>query len=106
MVALAGFGTGYSSLAILTRVPVHYVKVDSSYLQRDNPVDNQMLRAMAEMTKSLRKRFVVPGCDSERHLSTAIACGAELVQGLYVGKSSHTPLGAPSSSPILKRVAD
>jgi EAL domain-containing protein (putative c-di-GMP-specific phosphodiesterase class I) len=108
MIALGGFGTGYSSLAILTRIPVHYLKADSSYLEPDGPADNHSLRAMAEMAKSLRKRFVVPGVDSDRHLSTALACGAELVQGLYVGKSSGAPQGTPSSVSILnmKRVPD
>jgi EAL domain-containing protein (putative c-di-GMP-specific phosphodiesterase class I) len=91
MIALDGFGTGYSSLAILKHVPVHYVKSATAYLHPDDPLDNHLLRAMADMARSLRKRFVVPGCDSEHHLSTALACGAELVQGLYVGKSSGTP---------------
>ena len=105
MIALGGFGTGYSSLGILRDIPVDYVTVDSSFLQPGNPDDNRMLRAVAEMTKCLRIRFVVPGCDSERHLLTALACGAELVQGLYVGKSSHT-LDTLSSLSTLKRVAD
>jgi EAL domain-containing protein (putative c-di-GMP-specific phosphodiesterase class I) len=106
MIAVAGFGTGYSSLEILERVPVQYVKVDSSLLDPDDPVMDQALRATGNMVKMLKKRFVVPGCDSERHVSTALACGAELVQGLYVGKSSDTPLGTPSSLSTLKRVGD
>lgn len=106
MIALAGFGTGYSSLQILTRVPVHYVKAATTYLQPGNPVDDDLLRAMAEMVKGLRIRFVVPGCDTERHLSTAIACGAELVQGSYVGKPSDTLRDTPSSLSRLKRTEE
>jgi EAL domain-containing protein (putative c-di-GMP-specific phosphodiesterase class I) len=106
MIAVAGFGTGHSSLEILKRVPVQYVKVDSSFLDPDDPFMDQVLRAMGDVVNMLKKRFVVPGCDSERHLSTALACGAELVQGLYVGKSSDTPLGTPSSLSTLKRVGD
>jgi len=103
-VALGGVGTGYSSLALLTHAPVHYLKADASYLQPHNPVDDLPLRAMGGLAQSLSLRFVVPGCDSERHLSTALACGADLVQGTYVGNPSQTPQNAPSSSPVLKRM--
>jgi EAL domain-containing protein (putative c-di-GMP-specific phosphodiesterase class I) len=105
-IAMGGFGIGFSSLGILSRVPVQYVIADSSFLQPDNPVDNHVLRAMADLARALRIGFVVPGCDTDRHLATALDCDAELVQGSYIGKSSDTPRDTPSSLSVLMRVGD
>jgi EAL domain-containing protein (putative c-di-GMP-specific phosphodiesterase class I) len=105
MFALDGFGTGYSSLSSLKHLPFHYVKAAPDYLDPENLVMDHLLRAIGGVAKSLAKRFVVTGIDSEPHLSTALASGADLVQGFYVGRPSYDPLSVPSSLSMLKHVS-
>lgn len=106
MFALDGFGTGHSSLIPLMRLPFHYMKVAPCFLDPGDPIISSTLRAMGELSKGLKLRFVVTGVDSEPHLSAALASGAELVQGFYIGKPSHTPQNTPSSLSMLNRVRD
>lgn len=105
MFALDGFGTGNSGLTPLKHLPFHYVKADPSFLDPDDPIMDHLLRAMGDMAKMLKKRFVVTGIDSESHLSTALMSGADLVQGFYVGRPSFNPLHIPSSFSMLNRVS-
>lgn len=95
--SLDGFGTGYSTMSQLSRMPLHYLAADESFVAPDDPVMSEMLHAMGGMARGLELQFLVPGVDSQAHLSAALAAGAELVRGVYLG----VPTGRPLSSPVL-----
>ncbi len=64
----------------------------------DDPEGLMVLTAMGGLTKALALRFVVSGIESQEQLSTALAGGADFVEGYYLSKPSPRFQCAPLTS--------
>jgi diguanylate cyclase (GGDEF)-like protein len=77
------FGTGYSSLSQLTRMPVHEVKIDRSFIQE---LESQaefatVVRAAIEMGHGLGLKVVAEGIETEVAAALLRGFGCDIAQG-------------------------
>ncbi|PZS28443.1 MAG: GGDEF-domain containing protein [Pseudonocardiales bacterium] len=80
------FGTGYSSLTFLSRVPVHEVKVDQSFISTmlESPGNAAIVRATTELAHSFGLRVIAEGVESEEHYRAVAKMGCDGAQGRYL----------------------
>jgi diguanylate cyclase (GGDEF)-like protein len=82
------FGTGYSSLSQLTRMPVHEVKIDRSFIQElaSQPEFATVVRAAIEMGHGLGLKVVAEGIETEVAAARLRAFGCDIAQGYLYAK--------------------
>lgn len=94
------FGTGYSSLSYLKRFPVHYVKVDQSFI-RDlgrNPEDAAITRAIIAMAHGLGLKVVAEGVETQVQLDFLKEHHCDEIQGYLLSPA----LSAEAFSELLQ----
>jgi EAL domain-containing protein (putative c-di-GMP-specific phosphodiesterase class I) len=92
--ALDDFGTGFSSLAVLSRIPVHQLKIDRSFVQALRDLDlagadpeadadaisqaNAVVRSTVQLGRTLDLTVVAEGieAESQRRLLWELGCAA------------------------------
>uniref|UniRef100_UPI003571382F putative bifunctional diguanylate cyclase/phosphodiesterase n=1 Tax=Asanoa iriomotensis TaxID=234613 RepID=UPI003571382F len=78
--ALDDFGTGYSSLSVLSRIPVHELKIDSQFVtaMETSPEAGAVIRSTVDLGRSLDLAVVAEGVDSEpqRRALWELGCAA------------------------------
>ncbi|MFF5172318.1 putative bifunctional diguanylate cyclase/phosphodiesterase [Micromonospora sp. NPDC000089] len=78
--ALDDFGTGYSSLSLLSRIPVHELKIDRSFVTAmESSVEAAaVIRSTLDLGRSLGLAVVAEGVESEpqRRALWELGCGA------------------------------
>jgi EAL domain-containing protein (putative c-di-GMP-specific phosphodiesterase class I) len=78
--ALDDFGTGYSSLSVLSRVPVHELKIDRAFIgtMESSAEAAAVVRSTVELARSLDLVVVAEGVESEPQRRTLweLGCGA------------------------------
>ncbi len=82
------FGTGYSSLAYLTRVPVHELKIDKSFvmaMERDLD-DARIVRSTIELAHNLGLSVVAEGLETARAWTLLAALGCDEGQGYFIAR--------------------
>lgn len=85
-IALDDFGTGYSSLNYLSRLPIHKVKVDKSFVQRaafDAP-SRAITEAVIALGRTLALEVVAEGIETEETLNYLREQGCTQAQGFHV----------------------
>jgi diguanylate cyclase len=82
------FGTGYSSLSQLTRMPVHEVKIDRSFIQELESREEfaTVVRAAIEMGHGLGLKVVAEGIETEAAAVRLRALGCDVAQGYLFAK--------------------
>ncbi len=96
-ITIDDFGTGYSSLSHLSRLPIHRLKIDRSFVQ-DLPDKNEgirVIRAIKTLAHSLQIGVIAGGVETKAQHQFLQSLGCDEAQGyLY-----HRPvLGDPSAS--------
>jgi diguanylate cyclase (GGDEF)-like protein len=78
--ALDDFGTGYSSLSVLSRIPVHELKIDREFVRtmETSPEAAAVVRSTVDLGRSLDLEIVAEGVESEpqRHALWELGCAA------------------------------
>ncbi|OJF11608.1 EAL domain-containing protein [Couchioplanes caeruleus] len=78
--ALDDFGTGVSSLSVLSRIPVHQLKVDREFVVavETSPEAAAVVRSTVDLARSLHLTVVAEGVESEpqRHALWELGCVA------------------------------
>lgn len=86
--AIDDFGTGYSSLSYLRRFPIDTLKIDQSFVNQmtRNPDDATIVSAIISMGKSLQKRVIAEGVETEEQYGSLLARHCDEGQGYYFGR--------------------
>ncbi|MEV4621754.1 bifunctional diguanylate cyclase/phosphodiesterase [Asanoa sp. NPDC049573] len=81
--ALDDFGTGYSSLSVLSRIPVHELKIDSEFVSsmETSPEAGAVIRSTVDLGRSLNLAVVAEGVDSEPQRRALWEMGCTAGQG-------------------------
>jgi EAL domain-containing protein (putative c-di-GMP-specific phosphodiesterase class I) len=87
-IAVDDFGTGYSSLRYLAMLPVHTVKIDSSFIVtmlKDSSVMN-LVSTIVGLAHSLKLKVVAEGVESEEQAAALLAMKCDQMQGFLVSR--------------------
>jgi diguanylate cyclase (GGDEF)-like protein len=81
--ALDDFGTGYSSLSVLSRIPVHELKIDRGFVREmeTSPEAAAVIRSTLDLGRSLNLVVVAEGIESEPQRRALWEMGCTAGQG-------------------------
>lgn len=101
--AIDDFGSGFSSFAYLRHLPVHTIKIDSSFVGRigQNCEDEVIVKAIIELSHALGKRVVAEGVETRPQLEFLSEHGCDEAQGFLLAP----PLAAREVTHRLARTA-
>jgi diguanylate cyclase (GGDEF)-like protein len=88
-ISLDDFGTGYSHLGYLTRLPLHEIKIDRSFvvgLTDMRPGSQEVAALMVILGRSLGIRVVAEGVETEGQINLLQAMGCRAIQGFYFSR--------------------
>lgn len=96
---LDDFGTGYSSLSYLTRLPLHLLKVDRSFINpvKDNRRSVEVARTIVNLAHNLGLRALAEGIESYEQLRRFQDLGCEYGQGYFFS----APLGPDRAAELI-----
>ncbi|WP_280698652.1 bifunctional diguanylate cyclase/phosphodiesterase [Kitasatospora sp. GP82] len=112
-IAIDDFGTGYSNLAYLSRLPVHVLKLDGSFIEgfrdpapggrpdnrcRRADADEQIVGAMVQLAHALGLSVTAEGIENASQAERLRLTGCDTAQGWYFAK----PGGAERVAAILR----
>ncbi len=90
LVSLDDFGTGYSSLSLLNSLPLHWVKIDKSFIfnlgQAEDRDKRGMVKSITEMCHSLGYRVVAEGVENDAQLCQVRNFGCDQIQGFIYAR--------------------
>ena len=99
-IALDDFGTGYSTLSALHLLPVDYVKIDRSFVQRVQDESSEgliVIHAMTQLVHRFGLGVVAEGVETPQQLAGLRGVGCDLLQGYLLGR----PVPAESAGRLL-----
>jgi diguanylate cyclase (GGDEF)-like protein/PAS domain S-box-containing protein len=98
---LDDFGTGYSSLAYLTRLPIHGLKIDRSFVKQlgSSERSTAIVTAIVRMAEALSMQVTAEGVETARQIEELRRLGCHRAQGFYFAR----PLPAGEIAEILRR---
>ncbi len=89
-VSIDDFGTGYSSLGNLTRLPVHEIKIDKSFVIGMDAImghkEQAMVQSMIAMSKALSLDVVAEGVENTQVWHQLHVLGCTMAQGYYLSR--------------------
>lgn len=99
--SLDDFGTGYSSLAYLSRLPVHELKIDQSFVRRlhETSSDTAVVNTIIAMAQELGLELVAEGVETEEQRAHLMVRGCETMQGFLFSK----PLPVRDATSLLQQ---
>ena len=86
--ALDDFGTGYSSLSYLGRFPIDTLKIDRSFVNNitKNKDDAVIVSSVLGLGRSLNKRVIAEGVETEAQVEFLLDQKCEQGQGFFLGR--------------------
>lgn len=87
-ISLDDFGTGYSSLKLLNDLPLHWVKIDRSFVKELTLTDlnTGMVKSVTEMCHAMGYKVVVEGVETQLQLDIVHGLRCDQVQGYVYSK--------------------
>ena len=87
-IAIDDFGTGYSSLSYLSKMPIHTLKIDRSFIKniKDSPNNVLLTRTIIAMGISLDLEVVAEGVETAEDLQFLQENACDLAQGYYFAR--------------------
>ncbi|MFT5722244.1 MAG: PAS domain S-box-containing protein/hemerythrin-like metal-binding protein [Motiliproteus sp.] len=87
-IVLDDFGTGYSSLAYISRLPIHTVKIDQSFVQKvcHDPQSAVIVESTLSMCRNLGLNTVAEGVETEAQGRFMSRHGCHHIQGYLFSK--------------------
>jgi diguanylate cyclase (GGDEF)-like protein len=100
--AVDDFGTGYSSLSYLADLPVNFVKIDKSFIDRitSDAGGTTMARAVVDLSRALGFTCIAEGVESESQRAALDDLGCENSQGYLFAR----PAGATAIAEVLRHL--
>ena len=82
------FGTGYSSLSYLHRLPFDTLKIDRSFVYSvgESGENSEILQTIISLAKSLKKKVIAEGIETEAQLSLLRNLGCDYGQGYLLAR--------------------
>ena len=92
-IAIDDFGTGYSSLACLKALPVHELKIDTSFVHDmlHNEDHQTIVKSTIDLAHNLGLTASAEGVESVENLALLAAMGCDTAQGYFIGKPLPVP---------------
>jgi diguanylate cyclase (GGDEF)-like protein/PAS domain S-box-containing protein len=102
-VSIDDFGTGYSSLSYLSRLPIHELKVDQSFVQGITSEAGKcsIISAIVDMAHALGIAVLAEGIETEPQLAFLREHHCEMGQGYLF----HRPLGVDDFEKLIEAAA-
>jgi EAL domain-containing protein (putative c-di-GMP-specific phosphodiesterase class I) len=87
-ICLDDFGTGYSSLSYLQQLPITFLKIDQSFVQRLGADDDAfaIVKTIIVLAHQLGRRVIAEGVETAEHLTILRTLGCEYGQGFLFAK--------------------
>jgi len=82
------FGTGFSSLSYLSRLPVHELKLDQSFVMTmlEDERNALIVQAIVDLAHQLKLRVVAEGIEDKDIMKAIRHTGCDMLQGYYISK--------------------
>ncbi len=103
-ISMDDFGTGYSSLSYLKKFPIDTIKIDRSFVSdiTTSSDDAEIIRTIISMGKTLNRRIIAEGVETEEQLSMLRQYNCDEIQGFFLSR----PLPANELTKFLKLYAE
>jgi diguanylate cyclase (GGDEF)-like protein/PAS domain S-box-containing protein len=89
--AIDDFGTGYSSLSYLSDLPINFVKIDKSFIDRidSGPEGSAVVRGVIDLSRAMGFTCIAEGVEQEvqRHILDELGC--DYLQGYLFGRPAN-----------------
>jgi diguanylate cyclase (GGDEF)-like protein len=91
--AIDDFGAGYSSYTYLKSLPVHYIKIDGSFIKNlaTDLVDQTIVRSISQIAKATNKKTIAEHVADAATFRSLYDLGVDFAQGYYVGRPAARP---------------
>ncbi|OAI49311.1 hypothetical protein AYO43_03155 [Nitrospira sp. SCGC AG-212-E16] len=85
---LDDFGTGYSSLSYLQQLPITFLKIDQSFVQRLGTDDDAfaIVKTILVLAHQMGRQVIAEGVETAEHLTILRILGCEYAQGYFFAK--------------------
>lgn len=87
-IAIDDFGVGYSSLSYLTTLPIDFIKIDRSFVQRVDESESarMLVDTIISLAKNLDLQLIGEGVENQDSLEMLRSKGCDYAQGYLLGK--------------------
>lgn len=85
-ISIDDFGTGYSSFSYLSRLSIHKLKIDQSFLNPLNKTNKAIIKTIIGLADNLQLELIAEGVENEEQVSFLIEQKCRQVQGYYFGR--------------------
>lgn len=87
-ISIDDFGTGFSSLQYLAKMPIDFIKIDSSFVQKmllENKTE-AVVKSIIYLAQTLSIKIIAEGVETEPQMNKLIELGADYGQGYLFSK--------------------
>lgn len=80
------FGTGYSSLGVLNNFPFDKIKIDMSFISKDDKKSRSIMESVVRMSKAIGMHTIAEGVETEKQFRFLRSIGCEKLQGFFLAR--------------------